>query len=916
MYMHGITSSTRRRIIVDWTGRFGLKVFSRIQSASLAAGLALTLLFLPPVGPMAGAAGGIGGSRAISSGSIVGLGAKPADTPNAFYVSPTGSDSNPGTATAPFATLAHAQALVRTINQNMTSDITVYLESGTYALPASLQFTAADSGTNGYDVIWTAAPGATVVISGAQQISGWHLSDPSKHIWSATVPAGLLTRQIYVNGVRATPAAGSLRGTLIQTKVGYVVYPNEMSHWRNPKEIDFGYLANMGLWTDALCPVSSIKGDTIKMAEPCWNNSTRRQGDNFVGWGNIDKPSYIENAYELIGQPGEFYLDTKNHRLYYVPRHGEDMKTADVEAPRLQTLFGGEGTVAAPIHNIEFSNLQFSYATWLQPNTSQGFSEVQSNYTLTGKGAYATQGLCHYRHNGTCPYGAWTKEPGNVNFSYDQNLSFINDRFVHLGAAGLNLDNGSQNDTVAQSVFTDISGNGIEIGNVDMPQAKGSARTSGNEVIDNHLYGLPVEYQGGVPIIVGYAANTNILHNQVDHVPYSGIWVGWGGWPDKLGHPPVLSYSHGNVIADNLVFDFMQLLADGGGIYTQGIQGTSFANGERITGNVVHGELDWCRALQSDDGASYVTFADNALYNNAYDWGTSHYDYVANDGNNDPLVIHGNYWEQGDGNSSYKRVTVSDNHLISGPSQAPADIIQNAGIEPAFQSLLTWQPQGVAVPNPPQSLKILYAYKHRVDLTWRASFAEGNAPVTSYTVRTCREANSSPNGQCSSPVGQPLTISDAAFDALGYVVITGLKDWTSYTFTVTANSAVGSSALSVPSGFASPVSHMPPRPGKPAHVYVRAGNGLISLQWYGPASARAHYGQFAERPVLAFVVTRPTAPATTYAGLSQVITSNAGGRTVVMIGGLPPGTYKFSVAAVTPGGIGPKRTSHTITLHS
>ena len=77
-----------------------------------------------------------------------------------IYVSPAGSDRNPGTQLLPFRTLAHAQAVVRTLNRNMLGDINVYLESGTYYLSQSMKLDARDSGTNGYNVIWTAAPGS------------------------------------------------------------------------------------------------------------------------------------------------------------------------------------------------------------------------------------------------------------------------------------------------------------------------------------------------------------------------------------------------------------------------------------------------------------------------------------------------------------------------------------------------------------------------------------------------------------------------------------------------------------------------------------------------------------------------------------------------------------------------------------
>jgi hypothetical protein len=67
--------------------------------------------------------------------------ADPAQTTNAFYVSPNGNDSNPGTLAAPFATLARAQEAMEG-----SSIKTTYLEGGTYNLTSTLTLTGADSG--------------------------------------------------------------------------------------------------------------------------------------------------------------------------------------------------------------------------------------------------------------------------------------------------------------------------------------------------------------------------------------------------------------------------------------------------------------------------------------------------------------------------------------------------------------------------------------------------------------------------------------------------------------------------------------------------------------------------------------------------------------------------------------------------
>ena len=852
------------------------------------------------------------GSTAVQAAGLAGSG----DTGPTIYVSPRGDDNNPGTYARPLRSLARAQAIVRTQNQNMIADISVYLEGGTYRLSRPLVMGPQDSGTNGFDVVWTSVPGEIAVISGADAVTGWSLKDPSKHIWAARVPAGLRTRQLYVNGVRASLASGTPPVLLTRTSTGYRASSTAMSGWRNPSEIDFVYTGQLGLMDEPICPVASITGTVITMAQPCWNNSNLRVQD-LVGYGTLGRPTYIENAYELLDEPGQFYLDSKAHMLYYIPRPGEDMATADVEAPALQSLVEGAGSARSPIHNIAFSNLQFSYATWLQPDSRQGFSEVQSGYSLTGPHGYSTEGLCQYAPHGTCPYGAWTKEPGNVQFSYDKNLSFLDDRFAHLGAAGLNLDDGTQEATVQGSVFTDISGNGIEVGNVDMPLATGASRTSNIVVSDNHLYGLPAEYEGGVAVLVGYAANTTISYNQIDHVPYSGISVGWGGWPDKIFRPPVANFSQNNMISHNLIFDFMQDLGDGGAIYTQGITGTALANGEKVTSNVIHGQMSWGRALQTDNGATYVTLSRNVLYDNTWDWGSDHVDYNRTDRSYDPLVVTKNYWQQNEGNSVAKNVTVLNNQLISGVSQAPASIVDDAGIQPAFRSILGWQPALRSAPSSPGRVSALYAFNRTAYVTWRPPTVVGSGRLTSYTITACEAVGGIVESLCAADKASRVTVPAAKFRRLGYAVFRELAPRQSYSFTVVASNAVGSGVQSPPSSVYSLNGKKPGLPGKPLWVYAEAGRDAVGLTVQLPLEkgCSALFGHSCHQALLSYEVTSSSGQTYHFSGLRRIVSGGAG-REVFVIAGLSGGrSYTFSVREVNPSGIGPQlRTAPVIPL--
>jgi hypothetical protein len=279
----------------------------------------------------------------------------------------------------------------------------------------------------------------------------------NRTLWSAPAPAALgNTRQLYIDGIRASRTRGRLPVELAKTDAGYTAADSSMAKWRNPSDIEFVYTggnaiwsepsAGLGSWTEPRCPVAAIDGTTITMAQPCWDNSTRRvmyadksfnRTANLVGPASVGKqPVYMENAYELLGTPGQWYFDRPARTIYYVPRVGEDLAKADVEAAALESLVIGAGTRDNPVHDVGFYGIQFSYATWLGPSSGEGFSEIQANYMVTGPNGWSRQGLCTLAPGGECPYGAWSKAPGNVNFTYARNIKFQSDAFIHLGGAG------------------------------------------------------------------------------------------------------------------------------------------------------------------------------------------------------------------------------------------------------------------------------------------------------------------------------------------------------------------------------------------------------------------------------------------------------------------------------------------------
>ncbi len=530
----------------------------------------------------------------------------------------------------------------------------------------------------------------------------------------------------------------------------------------------------------------------------------------------------------------------------------------------------------------------------------KGFQRYRRTIWLPEPDGYAKQGLCHLVPNGACPYGNWTKAPGNVSFRDSHQIKFIGDAFVHLGAAGLDLGDGSQSDLVQGCTFTDISGNGLELGGVDKPLAPPEEFTTGNQILNNHIYSIGAEFRGGIGIVVGYARNTRIEHNQLDHLPYAGMSIGWGGWPDKIKQAGQENYSEGNIIAHNLIFDYMLVLADGGAIYTQGLTGKSLKDGEQVMGNVVRDQFSTGHGIYTDNGSCNITVANNIIFNTNFDnWGSRHKDYYdGQDGKNfDPLAIENNYWQQGGRDTSQGNVIEEGNHLIDALSQAPKEILDSAGLEPQYRHILNDRFGRTSAPEPPSRVAAA-AGNGAAYVTWSPSVFEGGEPVRSYTVTASNGAQAS--------------ISAADFLTNAYVEIPNLTNGNEYTFTVVATNSTGVTVPSLPSLPIS-VSNAPAAtPAAPANAFALPGVGMASIHFQAPPQNRDREGA---DPIIAYAVTvNPGGRKVIFKG-RRVLVLEGRHTTFDVVDNLKKGeTYTFSVAAVTPGGEGAGTATKPVTI--
>ena len=682
-----------------------------------------------------------------------------------LYVSPTlGHDNGNGSPSRPFRTLAEARDHVRTINPHMQRDIHVELESGTYQLTSTFTLTAADSGSNGHSIVYQAAPGAAPVVSGGSSVTGWTLADPAHNVYKAHV-GDIDTRQLYVNGELETRAkSGDNPAGFTKTATGYTITDTSMDSWKNQSSLE---VVSAWGWMLYRCPVQSIVGTTMTMQQPCFHNANLHQGEE------IQNPTWLENARELLDTPGEWYLDRSAGDLYYMPKAGQNLATATVTVPRVQDLVDLNGTLGHPVANVGFQGITFSYATWLAPSSADGLVEGQAGFRIVGSNNPTFDST---RLN-------WVKTPGAVNVSYGHSVSFTGNTFTHLGAVGLNLNTGTQGTRITGNVFKEIAATGIQVGGTDViDHHPGDTRsiTKDNTVDNNVVTQVADQYRGSVGILVGYTDHTVITHNKVHDLPYSGISVGWGwgltdqggdtNYPGNSGVPVYTTptTSRDNVVSDNEISDIMKSQADGGAIYT-----LSSDPGGLVSGNYIHGvPAPAYGAIYQDEGSRYWTTTRNALCDVSYQWLLMNHgmDIKATDN----FTTQPAYSTQANSTND----TITGNTTLSACDQLPASIVDDAGLQPAYQHLDP-APGSTdhTAPTTPGKPAAVTAFPTVADLSWPAS-TDGTA-VTGYSVY--RDGT-----LVSASAGTGVRLS-------------GLTAGARYSFTVTARDAAGNeSAPSAP----------------------------------------------------------------------------------------------------------------------
>ncbi|MDR0386044.1 MAG: right-handed parallel beta-helix repeat-containing protein [Prevotellaceae bacterium] len=455
-----------------------------------------------------------------------------------LYVSPEkGNDSGNGSQQTPFRTLEHAV----TKAYKSKGDVTVFLHGATYRLAAPLVFTP-KSGEGSLTI--RSFPGEKAVISGSAVLENLQWKPYRNGILQTKVSGSPVMDMLVVNGEirhqarypNYDPNAIRFNGTARD-----VIAPARVKTWKNPVG---GYLHVMHRhdWGDFHYRITEKDKSGNVRTEGGWQNN--RQS----GWHQANR--MVENIFEELDAPCEWFYDADKSTLYYYPPDGEDVKTAVFESPQIKHLIEVRGSESSPVRNITFEGLDLT-------QTVRTFMEkyeplLRSDWTIYRGAAVFFEGAENCALKNCNIYNAG----GNAVFfsNYNRNCEVSGSHMTRIGASAVCFVG---NPDAVRSPSFEYS---QFVPSKDMDRAVGPKTDNYPaycRVHDNLIHEIGLYEKQITGIELSMCRAITVSHNSIYETPRAGINISEGTWG-------------GHVIEYNDVFNTVRETGDHGSFNSWG----------------------------------------------------------------------------------------------------------------------------------------------------------------------------------------------------------------------------------------------------------------------------------------------------------------------------------------------------------
>jgi hypothetical protein len=360
----------------------------------------------------------------------------------------------------------------------------------------------------------------------------------------AKTPPALASDQLFVNGQRQPmarypnydPAAEYFDGWAADA-----ISRERAARWADPAG-GFLHAMHEAMWGDFHYVITGkdAKGDVARIGG--WQNNRRM--------GMHPQYRFVENIFEELDSPGEWFLDSKTGYLYFYPPKGLDLANAVIEAVRLRSLVEFRGSPAQPVKRIVFRGITFRHAARTFMDNKEPL--LRSDWTIYRGGALFFEGTedCSLEDCFLDQLG------GNAVFvnNYNRRLTIARCHIADSGANGVAFVGDPQ--AVRSPLFEYNERQSLD--QIDKTPGPKSSNFPSDCLVEDCL----IHHSGRVekqtaPVEIAMCRRITVRRCSVYDTPRAGINIGDGCWG-------------GHVIEDCDIFDTVKETGDHGSFNSWG----------------------------------------------------------------------------------------------------------------------------------------------------------------------------------------------------------------------------------------------------------------------------------------------------------------------------------------------------------